>query len=118
MNPAVSSGVSKTERSSPRISRLTVTKSRKGILLVLIRCPWFGGYIPQESRRVAGHDGIGRHVAGDDTTGSDHGILPDDDAREDRRPGPDRRPSPRQRGLDLPIILALEFRRGRRRPRI
>src|SRR3989454_11105979 len=77
---------------------------------------WFGGDVPQESRWVAGHDGTGRHVAGDDAAGPDDGILPDDHVREDCRPGPDRRAFPHHSFLDLPVLLCLEFPRRSRRP--
>src|SRR5436309_15598254 len=58
------------------------------------------------------------HIVGHDAAGADDGIVPDDHLREDRGPGPDRRPLLHQRGLDRPVRFGLEFPRRSRRPRI
>src|SRR2546428_1132789 len=116
-NPAVFRALLKTDTNSSSSSRWGVTRSKKGMLpLPVIRQPQLGRDQAEDPRRIPSHDRIVRHVAGHDAAGPDDGILPDDHVREDCRPGPDRRASPHQRGLDLPVLLALEFPRRSRRP--
>src|SRR2546425_6701390 len=116
-NPAVFRALLKTDTNSSSSSRWGVTRSKKGMLpLPVIRHPWLWRDQAEDPRRVPSHNGIVGHVAGDDAAGPDDGILPDDHVREDCRPGPDRCAFPHQRGLDLPVLLALEFPRRSRRP--
>src|SRR5438128_491253 len=123
MNPAVSRAVSKTDRSSSRSSRCTVTSSRNGISPVLMRRPRPGrcaressshgprapGDGPQQTRRVSGHDRVGGHVTSHDASGPDQGVFTDREVGEDRRTGSDRGSLPHQRGLDVPILLRLQL---------
>src|SRR3989449_9344407 len=123
MNPAVSRAVSKTDRSSSRSSRCTVTSSRNGISPVLMRRPRPGrcaressshgprapGDGPQQTRRGSGHDRVGGHVTSHDASGPDQGVFTDREVGEDRRTGSDRGSLPHQRGLDVPILLRLQL---------
>src|SRR5262245_4186088 len=82
---------------------------------VLTPCLNWCGEVSQESRWVPRHHGIRRHVAGDDATGPNDGVLADDHSREDRCSRPDRRALSHERWLHLPVHLGLHVPcRGRR----
>src|SRR2546427_740913 len=116
-NPAVIRALRKTDTDSSSNSRWGATRSKKGMLpLPVIRHPPLGRDHAEDFRRIPSHNRIVGHVAGHDAAGPDDGILTDDHVREDCRPGPDRCASHHQRGLDLPVLLGLEFPGRSRRP--
>src|SRR5688572_29972406 len=63
----------------------------------------------QHTGRIPGDDGVGRNVLGDHAAGANNRVFPDDDFREDRRPGSDRRAALHQCVFDLPITLGLQL---------
>src|SRR6185295_10660001 len=83
--------------------------------LLLIGNSLLRGDLPQHARWVSGDDGVGRHVARHHAAGADDGVFSDDEVREDRRPGADRRSLLHQSAFDLPVVRGLKIAgRGRR----